>query len=222
MFNKVFSQINMKGNKKNKKGFTLIELLVVIAIIAILSVVVILTLNPAELLRQSRDSNRISDLSVTKSAIAFYLASVPTPSLNGTTTFTSPTCYVDAQGIVASNTQEGTSTCVNWFQTNISGAPQVASVTLANQTLVNGNGWIPIQFNTISAGGSPLGSLPHDPVNNDGEHFYSYIASTTGLVFKLGAQMESQKYGYLGTNDVVSTDGGISTSTYEQGTSLSL
>src|ERR1700679_2456531 len=102
----------MKGNKKTKKGFTLIELLVVIAIIAILSVVVILTLNPAELLRQSRDSNRISDLSVTKSAISFYLASVSTPSIG-----TSTVCYVDASGLVAGAAQEGTSSCVVWFQT---------------------------------------------------------------------------------------------------------
>ena len=46
-----------------KKGFTLIELLIVIAIIAILAVVVVLVLNPAELLRQSRDSQRLSDIS---------------------------------------------------------------------------------------------------------------------------------------------------------------
>ena len=57
----------MKNNKK--KGFTLIEFLVVIAIIAILAVVVVLTLNPAELLRQARDSNRVSDFATFKSAI---------------------------------------------------------------------------------------------------------------------------------------------------------
>ena len=46
-----------------KKGFTLIELLIVIAILAVLGVTVTLVLNPAELLRQGRDSTRISDLS---------------------------------------------------------------------------------------------------------------------------------------------------------------
>ena len=67
----------MKTKKKSKKkGFTLIELLVVIAIIAILSVVVVLTLNPAEMLRRSRDSNRASDLSMIKTAISLYLADV--------------------------------------------------------------------------------------------------------------------------------------------------
>ncbi|HEY4525527.1 MAG TPA: prepilin-type N-terminal cleavage/methylation domain-containing protein, partial [Candidatus Paceibacterota bacterium] len=48
----------------HRKSFTLIELLIVIAIVAILSTVVIITLNPAELLRQSRDSVRLSDLSL--------------------------------------------------------------------------------------------------------------------------------------------------------------
>jgi prepilin-type N-terminal cleavage/methylation domain-containing protein len=53
-------------------GFTLIELLVVIAIIAILAVVVILTLNPVELLRQSRDANRLSDMSTLSDALNVY------------------------------------------------------------------------------------------------------------------------------------------------------
>ncbi len=60
------------------------------------------------------------------------------------------------------------------------------------------------------------------PSDNDGVHFYSYIASSTGLVFKLDAHMESSKYGLDGTNDVVSTDGGTDNNSYEQGTNLSL
>ena len=76
----------MFKNKSTRSGFTLIELLVVIAIIAILSVVLILTLNPAELLRQARDSNRVSDLATLKSAISLYLADVSSPSIIGSNT----------------------------------------------------------------------------------------------------------------------------------------
>jgi prepilin-type N-terminal cleavage/methylation domain-containing protein len=201
--------LRMKGNKKTKRGFTLIELLVVIAIIAILSVVVILTLNPAELLRQSRDSNRVSDLSVTKSAIAFYLASVSTPVI---TTTTAGMCYQDVS--VAGN---GTTTahCATFFQT-------AASSSYNNLRTVDSTGWIPINFNSITAGGSPLAQLPADPVNNDGVHFYAYIASSSALQFKLDAHMESVKYSASGTNDVVSTDGGIDPTSYEVGTNLQL
>lgn len=60
--------------RHQRRAFTLIELLVVIAIIAILSVVVVLSLNPAETLRQSRDSNRVSDLDTLTHALSLYQA----------------------------------------------------------------------------------------------------------------------------------------------------
>jgi prepilin-type N-terminal cleavage/methylation domain-containing protein len=41
------------------KGFTLIELLIVIAILAILATAVVLVLNPAQILAQARDAQRI-------------------------------------------------------------------------------------------------------------------------------------------------------------------
>lgn len=51
------------------KGFTLVELLVVIAIIAVLASVIVLVINPLELLRRSRDSNRLRDLNNLSQAI---------------------------------------------------------------------------------------------------------------------------------------------------------
>src|SRR5574343_2101828 len=59
-----------------KKGFTLIELLVVIAILAILATVIVVIINPGELLKQARDTTRISDLAALNSAIALYLSDV--------------------------------------------------------------------------------------------------------------------------------------------------
>ena len=44
-----------------KKGFTLVELLIVIGIVAILATIVVLVINPVELLKESRDSRRLSD-----------------------------------------------------------------------------------------------------------------------------------------------------------------
>jgi prepilin-type N-terminal cleavage/methylation domain-containing protein len=68
-------------NLASREGFTLIELLVVIAVVAILSIVVVLTINPAEMLRQSRDAQRISDLNTLKSALNLYLVDSSVPNL---------------------------------------------------------------------------------------------------------------------------------------------
>ncbi|MBI2048905.1 MAG: type II secretion system protein [Candidatus Liptonbacteria bacterium] len=182
-----------------KKGFTLIELLVVIAIIAVLSVVVILTLNPAEILRQARDSNRISDLSTLKSGISFFLSDVSTSS---SALGVSGRCYMAAPG---------SSTC-SWFTT-------AASYATTTVRTVNGAGWIPINFNAISSG-APFGNLPADPTNN-ASYFYSYIANATSG-FKLAARMESTKYNASGSSDIVSTDGGNDNTTYETGSVLGL
>ena len=57
--------------QRSSAAFTLIELLVVIAIIAILAVGGSL-LNPAQLLKQSRDSSRLSDAATIKSALSIY------------------------------------------------------------------------------------------------------------------------------------------------------
>ena len=65
------------------KGFTLIELLIVITILAILATAVALVLNPAELLKQGRDSTRLSDLAVIQSALALYVADVAGPTFGG-------------------------------------------------------------------------------------------------------------------------------------------
>jgi len=68
------------------KGFTLVELLIVIAIIGVLAVVVLVAINPAEKLRQARDSGRKSDISQIATALeAYYTGRSPSeyPSGNG-------------------------------------------------------------------------------------------------------------------------------------------
>lgn len=192
----------MKHTQSERRGFTLIELLVVIAIIAVLSIVVILTLNPAELLKQARDSNRISDLSTVRSAVSLYLADVASPSIG-----TTGTCGMSAASSGA--------TCGGRYSAS------VATSTQNGIFSVGGAGWVPVNFSSISSG-APIGNLPRDPTNNTASLFYSYTASSTGLVFELDAKMESAKYVSGGTSDVESTDGGSSTTLYEVGTSLFL
>src|SRR3989344_4406163 len=79
-----------------KKGFTLIELLVVIAILAVLATAVVIILNPAELLKQGRDSTRLSDLAALQSSIALYLSDNVNPGIGGSA---STACGVGALGL---------------------------------------------------------------------------------------------------------------------------
>lgn len=135
-------------------GFTLIELLIVIAIVAILSVVVILALNPAELLKQAKDSNRISDMDTLNRAVALYQTDVPSGSLG-----TANTVYLSLIDPAATTT---TGTNCAGLALNASALPSgwnyhcPASSTLKK---VDGTGWLPINFSSISTG-APLSSFP--------------------------------------------------------------
>ncbi len=64
----------------------MIELLVVIGILAILSIVVILVINPTELLKQARDSSRVSDLATINSALNLYVVDNSSGSLGTAST----------------------------------------------------------------------------------------------------------------------------------------
>ena len=202
----VFLEMPSQEKRKKKKGFTLIELLVVIGIIAILAVVVILVINPAELLRQSRDSNRISDLSTLRSALSLYLSTASSVNLASSSLGYSA-CYVSTY----SGNGTTTANCGIFLNTGSGG---VASTTSSTYRNIDSTGWVPVNFSKISVG-TPFGSLPVDPLNN-ASYYYAYAATSTGA-YELGTFIESSKYGKNGSNSVVVTG-----TFYEIGSSLSL
>ncbi len=194
-----FTNLTFLQKRKKLGGFTLIELLVVIAIIAILMVAVVITLNPSELLKQSRDSNRLSDMSTLKTAIALYQADVTMTTPLGT----AGTCY-NSFGINAS--------CTSTIPTGE--FLSVLAINASTSRVVDGSGWIPVDFNLISSG-APISQLPIDPINS-ASYFYGFEASGTSM-FKLTMKTESAKFSASGTADVESTDGGSFNDTYETG-----
>jgi len=194
-------------------AFTLIELLVVIAIIAILSVVVILVLNPAELLRQSRDSNRISDLATMTEALGVFQADQSNGSLGS-----SSVIYVSIPDPAATSSLGDQ--CQGLGLISLPATYSYHCAATSTYRSVDSTGWVPVNFTSASFG-SPIGSLPVDPVNQSSTRLY-YTYTTNGSQFEFTAPMESQKYQLGGSNDVISNDGGSLATVYEKGTKYGL
>ena len=197
----------------NKKGFTLVELLIVIGILAILATTAVIILNPAQLLAQSRDGQRLSDLASIQSAIALYLTDVSNPSLGACTTGTDTVgrYHVGAAGTVTSGKGSfggvgGGTTDTGDRTTGTAGTPSTST------------GWVDVPFVDIS-GGSPISNLPVDPTNDwdSGTHgfVYRYACDGTAQTFELNAELESLKYEDFMENI---NDGGNDADLYEIGT----
>ncbi|OGI63097.1 hypothetical protein A2818_01640 [Candidatus Nomurabacteria bacterium RIFCSPHIGHO2_01_FULL_40_12] len=220
----------MKDNKK--KGFTLLELLIVIAIIAILSVALVIVLNPAETLKKARDAQRIADLSTLKTAIGIYTTTVNPVYLGGLSANT--TCRVTPSGAYASDDRifYSLASATDITDTTLDGgtASVPDSTQVATPALVDGTGWIPVNFDNVS-GGSPISNLPVDPLNTiastdsvssitSSSFLYRYVCSITPLTFEIDAVLESDAYTV--TDNKRLSDGGNSNSYYEIGTNLKI
>ena len=175
----------------------------VLALVAILSVVVVMTLNPAELIRQARDSNRLSDLATINTALNLFSADV-TSGFMGTSTIV----YISIPDI--------SPTCAN-LGLPTSTVYTYNCVTTANLRNTNGTGWIPVNFERISSN-SPISQLPIDPTNaTSSGNYYTYM---TGGSWELASNMESVKQKSI--TGASGTDGGVSVSSYEIGNNLRL
>ncbi len=128
-----FEKINRYLSRKTVKhcrvpltrGFTLIELLIVIGILAVLATTVVLVLNPAQILAQARDSQRLSDLGSVKSAIALYLATASSTSVAvGPRSTYAATCAFGTCTVLGSSV-DGT----GWVAVNLNGTTGGSSLS---------------------------------------------------------------------------------------------
>jgi prepilin-type N-terminal cleavage/methylation domain-containing protein len=186
---------------KQKQSFTLIELLVVIAILGVLATAVVLVLNPQELIKQGRDSKRLSDLQNLNTALS--LLEVDCPS-----------CFFGSSSVVYVSLPDTSPTCANLGLPSLPSGWSYRCVSESNLLKVDGTGWIPVDFTKFSSG-SPLTKLPIDPVNSSSTgQYYTYVA---GGSWSLVGMLESKKYLSQARND-----GGYDPERIEYGTNLTL
>jgi prepilin-type N-terminal cleavage/methylation domain-containing protein len=185
-----------------RAGFTLVELLIVIAILAVLAAAVVIVLNPAELLAQARDSQRITDLKTLKDSVDIFIVDNPSTSLG-----TANRVYISLPD-TASN-------CPN-LTASLPALPtgwEYVCATTANLRNTDGTGWVPLNLGSIF-GGTPIPYLPIDPSNDLASgRYYTYVM---GGSYELTALMEATK-----ENASVS-DGGSLPGVFEVGTHIGL
>lgn len=227
----------MIRTQTNKKGFTLLELLIVITILSILTLVVVLFINPVEILKKSRDVQRMSDLATIKSAITLYLQDKASNNLGGTANCISGTTAVDSgqttsnqirMSLITTGTpgyKQGVDTTGSSCTTTCYASSTTATLAYKN----DGTGWIPFVNFASAASGALIERLPIDPVNTGGagtagvDSLYYRYACRVNNTFELDATLESDAYKSTSTEQPKATiDGGNSIMRYEVGTDLNI
>jgi len=190
------------AKSKPQASFTLIELLIVIAILAVLMSVIIITINPSEMLKRTRDTRRISDLKTLNNAIQYFQSSLPDASLGSLNTV-----YVSIPDTSA--------TCANLGLPSLPSGWSYKCSTPDNYRKVDGTGWIPINFKQLDIG-APISALPIDPLNQTSTgNYYTYVV---GGSWEFTTRFESDKYILENT----AKDGGVDPALYEIGSDLTL
>ena len=181
-------------------SFTLIELLIVIGILAILTAAVVIVLNPTELLKQGRDSKRSTDIASIHKSIQLLTTQASAISLGTAST-------------IAISLPDTSPTCANLFLPTLPSGYTYRCVPTASSTLINGSGWLPIDFTQSSI--QNFSALPLDPTNTSSTGlYYTYMPTSIGT-YELTTLMESEK----GSQQAI-TDGGILPGVLEIGSTI--
>jgi prepilin-type N-terminal cleavage/methylation domain-containing protein len=182
-----------QGSTRLPRAFTLVELLLVIGIIGILSGITVVIINPAELLAQTRDTNRLMNMTDLDKAMKMYRA------LYGNAPGANNTYYLSLP--------DANPNCSSYTLPTLPAGYFYACSTAANFRKTDGTGWIPVNFSRMDI--KLLPTLPADPVN-DADYFYVYAG---GNFWEAAALLESQK----SINESGPKDSGDNNMVYEIG-----
>ena len=185
------------GNNLRTRGFTMLELLLGVGILAFLFTIVVVFLDPASILAETRDSTRISELQKLHDVI--YLARISNSAL--LSNVQQNVIYVSLPDT------DGDQYC-NEYALPVVEAPWNYRCLASVETISNtdGNGWIPVNLSLVAQtqGGETLSRLPVDPKNNEA-YFYTYNGGATVGSYSLVVRLESEKY----VAQEASADGGL-------------
>lgn len=184
--------------------------------------IVILILNPSEMLKKARDSQRLADFNTIKTAIGLYLANTNTQylGLNGTSNIG---CTPGTKYIWYS--KSGVSTAGATLDGSSGQATSTALQSAVGKT--DGTGWVPVNLSSLN-GGTPISNWPVDPVNSvvsstapkNTDLVYRYACSTSSMQFEVAGVLESNAYTVV--DNKMANDGGNNSLYYEYGTNLTL
>ena len=198
-----------RNHSCTNKGFTLIELMVVVAVLAVLVNAVILVINPGEIIKQGRDSARLSALTSLSGVINFMQADVGDFSMGEKNTV-----YVSLPDPAA--TSSAGTDCGSFQLPLLPADWKYHCATRMTHQNTDGTGWIPIDFSNFSSG-SPLLKLPVDPLNDASSgNYYTYVFGQDRK-WKFSSVMESGRY-----ISQEATDNGLDPASYEFGSNVSI
>lgn len=188
----------MDGIKYNR-AFTLVEILIAVAIVGVLGAAAFVAINPSEQFRQTRDTERVADISNLNTLISQKRYSHVRRSLG------------DPQKVYIS-LPDASSTCSSYTLPTLPSGWSYTCVAEEDILNVDGTGWLPVDISESRA----MSTLPLDPVNTQ-DYFYAYTIDSNEA-FVLTSALESQEK----LRSTASTDGGNDDIRFEKGTNLAL